>query len=369
MSLSLRSYTFRSSHPFRNCSNLRTLRLVLINATNAEVFNTLLSSCPSLKVLVLNITCFYKTGGPLKIENNKLKLLHVLLNDNIGGLEVSSTSLDILVIEDTSFGKECFLLSSPKLQFTKNFSVTGRFAPHISYNISKEKSIVHEEFMNNISGGLCELIGDVDKSMSVNIDLMNRTEVERLRQVLGLWIHEMLALEITFKDNSNATNESWEKKLWEEDNDHNNVVAFPNAMFRVKTLWMTNFSGSEEEFAFASCLIKHGTVVDRMMIKTTSAFTASKKLEIEAAVDKLREHFLFRKILQAAKPSVPVVEEKKDRVGSLRGGIEFMELCGFEKMEGEEFLLLPRDKVDSAIINSAGTELSSAISNPFFGVL
>ncbi|KAL0865554.1 hypothetical protein Bca101_044672 [Brassica carinata] len=272
MSLSLRSYTFRSSHPFRNCSNLRTLRLVLINATNAEVFNTLLSSCPSLKVLVLNITCFYKTGSPLKIENNKLKLLHVLLNDNIDDLEVSSTSLDILVIEDTSFGKECFLLSSPKLQFTKNFSVTRRFAPHISYNISKEeKSIVHEEFMNNISGALCELIGDVDKSMSVNIDLMNRTEVERLRQVLGLWIHDMLALEITFKDNSNATNESWEKKLWEEDNDHNNVVAFPNAKFRVKTLWMTNFSGSEEEFAFA-----------------TLAFTASKKLEIEAAVDKLR---------------------------------------------------------------------------------
>ncbi|KAG2324174.1 hypothetical protein Bca52824_006902 [Brassica carinata] len=129
--------------------------------------------------------------------------------DNIGGLEVSSTSLDILVIEDTSFGKEGFFLSSPKLQFTKNFWVAGRFAPHISYNISKEeKSIVHEEFMNNISGGLCELIGDVDKSMSVNIDLMNRTEVERLRQVLGLWIHEMLALEITFKDNGNATNES-----------------------------------------------------------------------------------------------------------------------------------------------------------------
>ncbi|KAL0723994.1 hypothetical protein Bca4012_038593 [Brassica carinata] len=90
------------------------------------------------------------------------------------------------------------------------------------------------------------------------------------------------------KDNNNAPDESSEKKLWEEDNDHNNVVAFPSAKFRVKTLWMPNFSGSEEEFAFTSCLIKHGTVVDRMMIKTTSAFTASKKLEIEAVEDKLR---------------------------------------------------------------------------------
>ncbi|CAF1923723.1 BnaC05g02830D [Brassica napus] len=83
----------------------------------------------------------------------------------------------------------------------------------------------------------------------------------------------MRVLEITFKDNNNALNESWEKNLWEEDN--NNNVAFPNAKFRVK------------EFAFASCLIKHGTVVDEMMIKTSS-FSARKKLEIEAAVNKLR---------------------------------------------------------------------------------
>ncbi|WZZ20057.1 hypothetical protein YC2023_121444 [Brassica napus] len=253
MSLSLSSYMFTSSDTFRNCSNLRTLKLVLIEATNVEIFNTLLSSCPSLEVLVLNIRCFYETRGPLKIENSKLKLVHVLLKRNIGGLEVSSTSLDILVVEDTSFGKKDFFLSSPNVQFTNNFWVAGRFAPQISYYISKEeKSIVHEEFMNNISGGLCESIGDVLKSMS---------------------------------DNKNAPSESWDKKLWEEDN--NNNVAFPNAKFRVKALWMPNFSGSDEEFAFASCLIKHGTVVDKMMIKT-SAFTASKKLEIEAAVDKLR---------------------------------------------------------------------------------
>lgn len=58
----------------------------------------------------------------------------------------------------------------------------------------------------------------------------------------------MRVLEITFKDNNNALNESWEKNLWEKDN--NNNVPFPNAKFRVKTLWMPNFSGSEEEFAF-----------------------------------------------------------------------------------------------------------------------
>ncbi|KAL7219849.1 hypothetical protein ACSBR2_012835 [Camellia fascicularis] len=57
------------------------------------------------------------------------------------------------------------------------------------------------------------------------------------------------------------------------------------------------------------------------------------------------------------------------RVGALKGGIEFLELCGFEKIEGGEFLFLPRDKVDRAVLNEAGTELNNAINNPFFGVL
>ncbi|KAK6122880.1 hypothetical protein DH2020_043406 [Rehmannia glutinosa] len=33
----------------------------------------------------------------------------------------------------------------------------------------------------------------------------------------------------------------------------------------------------------------------------------------------------------------------QDRVGKLKGGIEFLELCGFEKIEGGEFLYLPRE--------------------------
>ncbi|KAG6517642.1 hypothetical protein ZIOFF_021038 [Zingiber officinale] len=59
----------------------------------------------------------------------------------------------------------------------------------------------------------------------------------------------------------------------------------------------------------------------------------------------------------------------QDRVGSLHGGIDFLGLCGFEKLQDGEFLFLPRDKVDMAILNTAGSELNSAIANPFFGVL
>ncbi|KAM4070569.1 hypothetical protein ACB094_12G175100 [Castanea mollissima] len=59
----------------------------------------------------------------------------------------------------------------------------------------------------------------------------------------------------------------------------------------------------------------------------------------------------------------------QDRVGNLRGGMEFLELCGFERTEGDEFLYLPDDKVDMEILNTAGAELKSAMTNPFFGLL
>ncbi|KAH8517657.1 hypothetical protein H0E87_005543 [Populus deltoides] len=59
----------------------------------------------------------------------------------------------------------------------------------------------------------------------------------------------------------------------------------------------------------------------------------------------------------------------QSRVGRLRGGIEFLELCGFERIEEDKFLFLPRDKVDLAVLNSAGLEIKSAMSNPFFGLL
>ncbi|CAK7349373.1 unnamed protein product [Dovyalis caffra] len=58
----------------------------------------------------------------------------------------------------------------------------------------------------------------------------------------------------------------------------------------------------------------------------------------------------------------------QNRIGRLRGATEFLELCGFERIEEDKFLYLPRDKVDLAVLNSAGLEIKSAITNPFFGL-
>ncbi|XP_055812010.1 uncharacterized protein LOC129881919 isoform X2 [Solanum dulcamara] len=52
------------------------------------------------------------------------------------------------------------------------------------------------------------------------------------------------------------------------------------------------------------------------------------------------------------------------RVGNLQGGIEFLELCGFERIEGGNYLYMPRENVDINLLYSAGVELNKAIGNP-----
>ncbi|CAM6106010.1 unnamed protein product [Calypogeia fissa] len=58
----------------------------------------------------------------------------------------------------------------------------------------------------------------------------------------------------------------------------------------------------------------------------------------------------------------------QERVANL-GGVRFLELCGFEKDQSGEFVIIPREKVDSILLQTAGSEINSAIVNPFFGVL
>ncbi|CAN6889129.1 unnamed protein product [Brassica oleracea] len=221
-SLSLGFYNLENSLPFSNCSNLQTLKLSCIVA-EVGVFNRVLAFCSSLEVLVLDIKFSKKNGDPLKIENKKLKLLLVACCRNADGIRV------------------------------------GIHAPH-------QLQYIKGDFLIPTA------------SLSVRVDLMNPTEVERLRQVLRLWTLKMIELEIIFKDN-NAPRE--ESDSWKKNNN------FPNAEFRVNTVWMHNFSGSEEEFALASLLIRQHMVVSKMMIKLT-LFPASKKSKIEAAVAKLQ---------------------------------------------------------------------------------
>ncbi|VVB11529.1 unnamed protein product [Arabis nemorensis] len=285
-SLSLFSYFFATStshHCFNNCQNLKTLKLSCILARDVGVFNRILASCISLKVLVLHINCLEKSG-PLKIENKRLQLLKVSFCDKIDGIQVSSPNLHILALEEIfSCRRDDFVLNSPRLKFNRNFWLTGTYLPHISYNISQEENCVgHKEIV--VNNTCCDMLRARNPAcLSVSVDLMSPREVERFRQVLNLWTFEMVELEILFKDNNAPREEGESSPKKENNNDH----LFFNAGFRVVTVWMHNFSGSEEEFALASCLIRQRKVVKNMMIKTTS-FHARKKLEIETAVAKLQ---------------------------------------------------------------------------------
>jgi hypothetical protein len=59
----------------------------------------------------------------------------------------------------------------------------------------------------------------------------------------------------------------------------------------------------------------------------------------------------------------------QDRVGNLQGGIEFLELCGFQRLSASGYLVMPRDGIDLALLNAAGVEIASAMENPYFGLL
>ncbi|KAM3189856.1 hypothetical protein ACQJBY_068236 [Aegilops geniculata] len=85
-------------------------------------------------------------------------------------------------------------------------------------------------------------------------------------------------------------------------------------------------------------------------------------LKIVANVVKNPEEEKFRRI----RLSNPVF---KDRVGNLQGGVEFLELCGFQKLRNNSYLVMPRGKVDVALLNAAGVEIASAMENPYFGLL
>ncbi|KAK6164073.1 hypothetical protein DH2020_000937 [Rehmannia glutinosa] len=70
----------------------------------------------------------------------------------------------------------------------------------------------------------------------------------------------------------------------------------------------------------------------------------------------------FRKI----RISNPVFQ---DRVGKFEDGIKFLELCGFERVEGGNFCCYTEKKTDTGVLKSAASELQNALMNPFFGLL
>ncbi|EOA18136.1 hypothetical protein CARUB_v10006599mg [Capsella rubella] len=277
-------YNLKDPHAFRSCSNLKSLKLVGVFA-EIEVFNAVLLSCPSLQVLVVKINC-YEQSGPLIIGNRNLKFLY-LSGYQIDGFEVVAPSLEILTVQSLSCEMDKFVMTNPRLQFSRNYWATGQLYSHTSYCIScppQDKSSIGHEVMISASSEYMQR----SASMSVSLDLTNAKEVDMLNEVLSVWPVEMEELEIVFKNNNAPMEElescigSTKRNFWEE------TKPFPSRYFRAYTVWLINFSGSKEEFALASCLIAQGTVVKKMLIRPSS-IPLSNKFEIEEAVTRLNE--------------------------------------------------------------------------------
>ncbi|CAN8284413.1 unnamed protein product [Cochlearia groenlandica] len=283
ISLLLGQYNLQASHAFIHCCNLKTLKLVDISA-DIKVFNEVLESCTSLQVLVLHINC-NDSNAFLKIDNRNLKYLYLSCSD-IGGIEVSSPNLDIFSIGTLLCDFEKVFIANRALQFNRNYWAIGKYFPHTSYNIScshqEEINMGHEFMKNNYSMKKFA-------SISVSIDLMNTKEFAMFKEVLAAWPGEMGELEIVFKNNNGSKKKevdssisTFHKKFWEESK------PFTNVDFHAYTVWLYNFSGSDEEFVLVSRFITQGMVIRTMMIKPSS-MSSSKMCEIETTIAKLKE--------------------------------------------------------------------------------
>ncbi|KAL0865337.1 hypothetical protein Bca101_044455 [Brassica carinata] len=223
-SLLLSRYKFEFAHPFNNCNNLIVLKLYKIKV-EVDVLNTIIASCPSLKMLVLKIFWCSQTGC-LKIHNNNLKFVHLACT-KIDLIEVSAALLDIFSVNDIKFASGSkIVLDAPRLlQFGQRLCHTQQSMPHIVYNIScdaQHNDVYKEESESSIDG------------------------------IQKKWGYSFLGVDSC-----------------------------------VRSVDMYNFNGlDEDQFALAASFVIQGKMLESLVIETSS-LPENKKLAIDVAVAKL----------------------------------------------------------------------------------
>ncbi|XP_009118991.2 putative F-box protein At1g67390 [Brassica rapa] len=281
-SLLLSRYQFESAHAFNNCNNLIILKLFKFKV-EGDVLNTVIASCPSLKMLVLEIFQNSRTGC-LKIHNNNLKFVHLTCTE-IDNVEVSAALLDILSIHNVKLSRGVnIVLDAPRLlQFSQRLWKVCQSLPHIVYNISCDtqgnENIGHE-FVMNIENYFMVVFA----TLAVNVDMMNPKEVYMLKQVLEAWARDLQILQIFFKDNDIDKKEG-ESSIDGIQNKWGNY--FFDIDFCVKSVFLYNFNGSDEDqFALAASFVIQGKMMESLTIDTSS-LPANKTLAIDTVVAKL----------------------------------------------------------------------------------
>ncbi|EOA33970.1 hypothetical protein CARUB_v10021465mg [Capsella rubella] len=273
-------YELKTAHAFNRCHNLIILKLDQISA-KFDVLNTVIASCPSLKVLVLHVKLSYSRDF-LKIRNKNLRLLHLACS-NVFRFEVFAPLLEIFSF-DYDFDGNCnFVIHAPRLWFIPNYgSLNIGRRESMMYNISckaEEIDNLGDKFLVSRDANFVQNV----KYLTVAVDVMNWEQVEMLRSVLVArneltgWL--CIIFKNVAKEEGESSNGGTQVTKWEE-------KVFPSADFSVETVYMVNFNGSRKQFALASRFITQGTVKNKMMFETSSV-PEEMKPETEAAVAKL----------------------------------------------------------------------------------
>ncbi|CAA7026348.1 unnamed protein product [Microthlaspi erraticum] len=286
-SLLLRRYDLEAAHAFNNCRNLTILNLVTICA-EVGVFNAVIASCPSLKVLLLDIEWNDGTGC-LEIKNSKLKILHLACND-INSIEVTAPLLDFFSVDFHITRSNLTLIAPRLLQLTKNCWTAYTDVSYISYNISCDDQVkgnIESEFIVSKIDDYLPWV----KCLAVSVDLTNPKEVNMLHRVLTKWDkwgRKIKNLKIFFKQNNGPKQEGESSILEAQQKKWNGKSSLFSIDIRVEAVWLYNFSGlNKEEFELVSSLTQRKRkATKKVMIKTLS-IPENKKLEIEAAMAKL----------------------------------------------------------------------------------
>jgi len=136
--LFLHRYDLVTAHAFKECQNLKILKLEGI-LVEFDVLNIVIASCPFLKVLALN-AMWYNEKTSLKIHNNNIEVLH-LDCPHVDCIDVSAALLDIFSIFYFTFGREQnFVINAPRLLFN-NWTKYLERVSNMNYNITSHAQV------------------------------------------------------------------------------------------------------------------------------------------------------------------------------------------------------------------------------------
>ncbi|KAF8105630.1 hypothetical protein N665_0157s0198 [Sinapis alba] len=202
------------------------------------------------------------------------------------------------------------------------------------------------------------------------------------------------------KERIRAGKEMMETKRVAEENERKRNIALRKAekneekKAREKVMQKVNADKAERKSRLGLPTTSTSTLVaplDTKRILMPSPSLASKAEELRECLRSLRRNHkeedprtmrrVFETLLMIVRNAAKNQDEEKyrrirltnhlfqERVGRFKEGVEFMELCGFKREEGSEFLSLAEHDTDISRLRDAAFQLQSAVTNPFFGLL